>query len=95
MKQGDTVEAGDVVGTVHEYHIEHKIMVPPNVSGTVTKIASGEFTVEDTVCILDQQDQHNTDAEMAGANRAGLTQRSWIPRYPCLRDNAFLTACFR
>ncbi len=55
VKQGDTVVAGDVVGTVHEYHIEHKIMVPPNVSGTVTKIAGGDFTVEDTVCVLDNK----------------------------------------
>ncbi|MGZ8932349.1 MAG: V-type ATP synthase subunit A [Halobacteriota archaeon] len=55
VKQGDTVVAGDVVGTVQEYHIEHKIMVPPNVSGTVTKIAGGDFTVEDTVCVLDHK----------------------------------------
>jgi len=55
VKQGDTVDAGDVVGTVHEYHIEHKIMVPPNVSGTVTNIAGGDFTVEDTVCVLDNK----------------------------------------
>jgi V/A-type H+/Na+-transporting ATPase subunit A len=55
VKQGDTVGAGDVVGTVHEYHIEHKIMVPPNVSGTVTKIAGGDFTVEETVCVLDHK----------------------------------------
>src|SRR5665811_1532330 len=55
VKQGDTVVAGDVVGTVHEYLIEHKIMVPPNVSGTVTKIEGGDFTVEDTVCVLDHK----------------------------------------
>jgi V/A-type H+-transporting ATPase subunit A len=60
VKQGDTVVAGDVVGTVNEYHIEHKIMVPPNVSGTVTKIAGGDFTVEDTVCVLD----HKTNVTM-------------------------------
>ncbi len=60
VKQGDTVVAGDVVGTVHEYHIEHKIMVPPDVSGTVTKIAGGNFTVEDTVCVLD----HKTNVTM-------------------------------
>ena len=55
VKQGDALVAGDVVGTVHEYHIEHKIMVPPNVSGTVTEIAGGNFTVEDTVCVLDNK----------------------------------------
>ena len=53
VNKGDEVEAGDVVGTVYEYHIEHKIMIPPHVSGIVTEIASGQFTVEDTVCVLD------------------------------------------
>jgi V/A-type H+-transporting ATPase subunit A len=53
VNKGDALESGDVVGSVYEYHIEHKIMVPPHVSGTVTKIESGEFTVEDTVCTLD------------------------------------------
>ncbi len=55
VNKGDVLEAGDVVGTVQEYHIEHKIMVPPAVSGTVTEITSGEFTVEDTVCVLDNE----------------------------------------
>lgn len=51
--KGDRVISGDVVGTVDEYHITHKIMVPPHVSGTVVEIESGTFAVEDTVCILD------------------------------------------
>jgi len=50
VNKSDAVEAGDVVGSVYEYHIEHKIMIPPHVSGTVTEIASGEFTVEETIC---------------------------------------------
>jgi V/A-type H+-transporting ATPase subunit A len=57
VNKGDEVEAGDVVGRVYEYHIEHKIMVPPNVSGIVTEIANGEFTVEDTVCVLDDSSE--------------------------------------
>ena len=47
---GDTVVAGDVVGTVQETDVvTHKIMVPPGVSGTITNIASGLYTVTDTV----------------------------------------------
>ncbi|HYA60902.1 MAG TPA: V-type ATP synthase subunit A [Candidatus Acidoferrum sp.] len=53
INKGDRVEAGDAVGTVYEHHIEHKIMVPPHVSGIVTEIAGGEFTVEQPVCVLD------------------------------------------
>jgi V/A-type H+-transporting ATPase subunit A len=52
-KKGDTVFGGDIVGTVMEYNIEHRIMVPPLVSGTIREIRSGAFTVEDPICILD------------------------------------------
>jgi V/A-type H+-transporting ATPase subunit A len=52
-KKGDKVSGGDIVGTVMEYNIEHRIMVPPPVSGTIREIHSGAFTVEDPICILD------------------------------------------
>ncbi len=52
-KAGDKLTAGDIIGTVSETDIvEHKIMVPPNYSGTIKSIESGEFTVEDTVAVL-------------------------------------------
>ena len=54
VSSGDPVKGGDVIGVVQEtMKIEHKIMVPPNVSGTVADIKSGEFTVEETVCVLE------------------------------------------
>lgn len=53
VSAGDRVEAGDTLGVVQETDIVlHKIMVPPSVSGTVKTINAGEFTVEDTVCVL-------------------------------------------
>lgn len=54
VKVGDKVEPGDVIGTVQETTlILHKIMVPPGVSGEVTEIKEGSFTVVDDICILD------------------------------------------
>jgi len=52
-KVGDTLKPGDVIGTVQEFQFEHRILVPPNVSGTVTEIQAGQFTVEECVCVLD------------------------------------------
>lgn len=52
-KKGDRVSGGDILGTVKEFHIEHRIMVPPHISGTVREIRSGAFTVEESICILD------------------------------------------
>lgn len=50
---GDKVKGGEVIGLVQETeNIEHKIMVPPKVSGTVSEIKSGKFTVDETVCVL-------------------------------------------
>ena len=56
MKAGDSVEAGDIIGTVQEtLIIEHKIMVPYGVKGTVKEIKSGEFTVEETVAVIETE----------------------------------------
>ncbi len=49
---GTEVKGGDIIGTVPETHIEHKIMIPPNVSGVVDDIKSGSFKVTDCICKL-------------------------------------------
>jgi len=52
-KAGDAVSGGDVIGTVQEtINVEHRIMVPPNVSGTIDEIKDGKFKVVDTICTL-------------------------------------------
>lgn len=53
VKAGDTVVTGDIIGTVREFHFDHRILVPHGAAGTVTDIAAGSFTVEETVCTLD------------------------------------------
>jgi V/A-type H+-transporting ATPase subunit A len=53
VKVGDMVVTGDIIGTVKEFHFEHRILVPHGAAGMVTDIAAGSFTVEETVCTLD------------------------------------------
>ncbi|MBR6704696.1 MAG: V-type ATP synthase subunit A [Lachnospiraceae bacterium] len=54
---GDEVQGGDVLGTVQETEVVlHKIMVPPKMKGTVKSITEGDFTVTETVCILETED---------------------------------------
>ena len=56
-KAGDTVEAGDVLGTVQETAVvQQKIMVPYGVKGTVKEVKSGEFTVEEVVAVITTDD---------------------------------------
>ena len=53
VKKGDKVVGGDIIGTVPETPtVLHKIMVPPRMKGTITKIESGTYTVTDTVATL-------------------------------------------
>jgi V/A-type H+-transporting ATPase subunit A len=52
-KPGDKVSGGDILGIVKEYHVDHRIMVPPLVSGTIKEIRNGTFTVEEPVCLLE------------------------------------------
>ncbi|MCU0631786.1 MAG: V-type ATP synthase subunit A [Methanolinea sp.] len=57
VKMGDQVTGGDIIGTVTEYHLEHRVMMPPFVSGIVKEIHSGEFTVDEPVCTLEDGTQ--------------------------------------
>ncbi len=56
VKAGDEVSGGDCLGTVAETDIvTQKIMVPNGICGTVKEIKSGEFTVTDTVAVIETE----------------------------------------
>ncbi|WP_305064879.1 ATP synthase subunit A [Methanococcoides sp.] len=51
--KGDEVKGGNILGLVQETkNIEHKIMVPPSISGTIEEIKAGSFKVDETICVL-------------------------------------------
>jgi len=53
-KIGEEVRGGQAIGYVQETaNLKHKIMVPPGKRGAITSIESGEHTVDDVICILD------------------------------------------
>ncbi|MBB46371.1 MAG: V-type ATP synthase subunit A [Thaumarchaeota archaeon] len=52
-KNGDQVSPGEIIGEVQETPlIKHKIMVPYNVSGELTDISEGQFTVNDKIAAV-------------------------------------------
>ncbi len=60
VKAGQEVQPGDVIGTVQETEVVlHKIMVPVGVSGKVKSIKEGDFTVVDTVCVVEGDKEYN------------------------------------
>ena len=54
VQAGDKLAAGDIIGVVQETPVvECRIMVPPKMGGTVKSVKEGEFTVEETVCVIE------------------------------------------
>lgn len=54
VKSGDKLEAGAILGEVQETNIVHRVMLPPNAKpGIVKVIKSGDFTVDEIICILE------------------------------------------
>ncbi len=54
VQKGDSVVGGDIIGTVQETEIVlHKIMVPSGVMGTIRSIQEGDYTLEETVAVVD------------------------------------------
>lgn len=53
VRAGDEVQEGDVLGIVNETEIvEHRITVPHGMSGKVTAINEGDYTIEETIATL-------------------------------------------
>ena len=54
---GTEVEAGDIIGTVKETDIVmQKIMVPNKMKGRIVSITEGDYTVVDTIAVLEKED---------------------------------------
>ena len=67
-KVGDTLRAGEYIGTVPEGPFTHKIFVPFNLLGkyTLKSIADkGEYTVKDTVAVLTDERGRETPVSMS------------------------------
>ena len=82
VQAGDEVGPGDVIGIVKEtVLVEHRIMVPHGVAGTVKEIKSGEFTVEETVAVI--TDAKGRDHEVKMLQRWPVrTPRPVVKRLP-------------
>jgi len=58
LKEGDKVETGDIIGSVQESSIiEHKIMIPHGIKGEIVEISKGNFTVEETIAVVKDENE--------------------------------------
>ena len=73
---GDYVSSGYVLGIVPETEvIDHKIMVPFGIEGTIKEIKSGNFRVEDTIAIIE--------------TAKGLVELNMIQKWPVRRGRRY------
>lgn len=76
IRPGDPVSGGFIIGSVHENDlINHKIMIPPRMSGRVQSIVgAGEYTLDDTILVLEDP--------MSGRTRNIRMSHYWPVRTP-------------
>ena len=96
-KVGDKVTGGDVLGTVQETIIvEQKIMVPPEMEGTIKDIKAGEFTVEDVVVVLETANgnQELTMMQKWPVRKGRPYQRKLPPKMPLITGQRVVDTFF-
>ncbi|EJN59601.1 ATP synthase subunit A [Halogranum rubrum] len=95
VEEGDTVEAGDVLGTVPEtVTIEHKVLVPPtSEGGDVASIEAGEFTVEEVIAELDSGEEITMHQEWP-VREARPSATKMTPREPLVSGQRILDGLF-
>ncbi|MBD3369350.1 V-type ATP synthase subunit A [Candidatus Fermentibacteria bacterium] len=66
LAEGTEVGGGEILGTVPETElIEHKVMVPPDVSGEVTWVVEkGSYTIDETVARVRTEDRGEVELQM-------------------------------
>lgn len=97
VKKGDKVSGGDVIGTVQETSaVLHRIMVPPKMVGTVKEIQSGEFTVEQTVCVLETEkgEEHLSLMQKWPVRVARPYDRKFTPSQPLMTGQRIIDTMF-
>ena len=96
-KVGDVVSAGDIIGTVQETDIvEHKIMIPFSVSGKIKSIAAGDYTVDETVCVVQTEggDKNITLMQKWPVRRARPYARKLSPDKPLITGQRVVDTMF-
>ncbi|MFT4931441.1 MAG: V/A-type H+-transporting ATPase subunit A [Natronomonas sp.] len=95
VEEGETIEPGDVVGTVPETEsIEHKVMVPPDFDGgEVTETKRGNFTVDEPVVVLEDGEEVTMHQEWP-VREARPTVDKETPSDPLLSGQRILDGLF-
>lgn len=85
-KVGDLLHPGDIIGTVQETEvIQHRIMVPPDMEGTLLSVESGKFHVDDVIATLEDAKEMRYDLTMIQRWPVRVSrpyERKYVPERP-------------
>ncbi|NJD78332.1 MAG: ATP synthase subunit A [Candidatus Methanoperedens sp.] len=94
VKKGDKIKGGDIIGKVREtQNIEHRILVPPNISGTVAEIKSGKFKVDEAICKLNEG-QELTMMQKWPVRKPRPVSKKLMPNTPLITGQRILDGLF-
>lgn len=97
VEVGDEVSTGDIVGVVPETTvIEHRIMVPNGISGTVKSIESGSFKLDDTLYVLETEtgDQEFTMMQKWPVRQGRPYEKKINPTEPLITGQRVIDSLF-
>lgn len=96
--QGASVKSGDILGIVNETPVvEHRVLVPYGVSGTIEKINEGEFTITDTVAVIKDEngELHNVTMLQKWPVRQGRPYKTKLsPDIPLITGQRVIDTMF-
>lgn len=76
LTEGTMVQTGDILGVVQETKpVEHRIMVPPGISGRLVEIKEGSFTVEEIIARVETDE--------------GIKDLTMLQRWPVRRGRPY------
>ena len=96
-KVGDSVEAGDILGTVEETAVvTHKIMVPNGIKGKIKDIKEGSFTVEETIAVIETEkgDKNLTMIQKWPVRKGRPYKKKVDPREPLVTGQRVIDTFF-
>lgn len=94
VSKGTKVNSGEIIGTVQEtQNVQHMIMVPPGISGTVTEIKSGKFKVDQVVCTL-SDGKELTMMQKWPVRKPRPVSKKLMPRTPLITGQRILDGLF-
>ena len=95
---GEEVQEGDILGTVQETAaVLHKIMVPMGIKGVVKEIQAGEFTIDDTICVVKSADGSVKEISMSQkwpVRRGRPYKEKLVPEMPLITGQRVIDTMF-